>query len=46
MEITIKETLERTIEVESVEEAVQKYENEEIVLNADDHSSTEFVIKL
>lgn len=43
MLVNIKETLERVVEVESVEEAEEKWHKSEIILDAEDFKSVEFV---
>lgn len=43
MKVCIRETLERIVEVESVEEAELMYKREEIVLDAEDYVDTEFI---
>lgn len=42
MKVRITETLERVVEVESIEEAELMYKRSEIVLDAADHVETEF----
>lgn len=42
MKVNIKETLERVVEVESIEEAEVMYNRCEIVLEADDLKGVEF----
>lgn len=43
MKVCIRETLERVVDVESVEEAECMYKRCEIVLDADDYVDTEFI---
>lgn len=49
--VIVRETLEREVEVngddhnEAIDKIKERYYNEDIVLDADDHVGTEFIIK-
>lgn len=42
MRVNIRETLERVVEAESIEDAERMYKSGEIVLDAEDYVGTEF----